>query len=47
MLSYSGLLATYVFGVVFLGEVPGWQSVVGALIIVCSGLALQFEKAPK
>ena len=47
MLSYSGLLAAYVFGVVFLGEVPGWQSVVGALIIVCAGLALQFEKAPK
>jgi len=43
MLSYAGLLASYLFGLAFLGEVPGWQSVLGALIIVGAGLALQLE----
>jgi drug/metabolite transporter (DMT)-like permease len=41
ILSYAGLLASYVFGVLFLGETPGWLSVLGATIIVASGLALQ------
>ena len=43
ILSYAGLLASYVFGVLFLGETPGWLSVVGAAIIVGSGLALQLS----
>jgi len=49
ILSYAGLLASYVFGVVFLGETPGWVSVLGAAIIVASGLALQlgFTTDPK
>jgi len=47
MLSYAGLLASYLFGLAFLGEVPGWQSVLGALIIVGAGLALQIEQEPK
>lgn len=44
ILSYSGLLASYFFGLVFMGERPGWMSVLGALIIVGSGLALQLQK---
>ena len=47
MLSYTGLLASYLFGLAFLGEVPGWQSVLGALIIMAAGLALQIEQEPK
>ena len=43
MLSYTGLLASYLFGLAFLGEIPGWQSVLGALIIMAAGLALQLE----
>jgi drug/metabolite transporter (DMT)-like permease len=41
ILSYSGLLASYMFGLAFLGERPGWMSILGALVIVISGLALQ------
>ena len=41
ILSYSGLLASYMFGLAFLGERPGWMSILGALVIVGSGLALQ------
>ena len=44
ILSYSGLLASYVFGLVFLGERPGWMSVLGAMIIVGAGLALELLK---
>lgn len=42
ILSYAGLLASYIFGLAFLGERPGWMSIIGAIIIVGSGLALQF-----
>ena len=41
LLSYAGLLASYVFGVLFLKETPGWISVIGAAIIVGCGLAIQ------
>ena len=41
ILSYAGLLAAYLFGLVFLGERPGWMSLVGAAMIVISGLLLQ------
>ena len=41
ILSYAGLLASYVFGLWFLKEAPGWMSLIGAAIIVASGLALQ------
>ena len=41
ILSYAGLLASYLFGAFFLGERPGWLSMLGAAIIVGSGLALQ------
>lgn len=44
ILSYAGLLASYLFGLVFLGERPGWLSVIGAVIIVISGLVLQLGK---
>jgi drug/metabolite transporter (DMT)-like permease len=40
MLSYAGLLASYLFGLVFLGERPGWMSVIGALFILASGAGL-------
>lgn len=40
MLSYAGLLASYLFGLVFLGERPGWMSLVGALFILGSGVGL-------
>ena len=40
MLSYAGLLASYLFGLVFLGERPGWMSVLGALFILGSGAGL-------
>lgn len=43
ILSYAGLLASYLFGAVILGERPGWLSVLGAAIIVASGLALQLS----
>jgi drug/metabolite transporter (DMT)-like permease len=41
ILSYAGLLASYLFGLVFLGERPGWWSLVGALLIFGGGLAIQ------
>jgi drug/metabolite transporter (DMT)-like permease len=41
ILSYAGLLASYMFGLAFLGERPGWMSVVGALLILAGGLLLQ------
>ena len=41
ILSYAGLLASYLFGLAFLGEKPGWMSLVGAALIVAGGLLLQ------
>jgi drug/metabolite transporter (DMT)-like permease len=41
ILSYAGLLAAYLFGLVFLGERPGWISVAGAGLILVAGAALQ------
>ncbi len=46
ILSYAGLLASYLFGLVFLGERPGWISLIGMALILVSGIALQFF-APK
>jgi drug/metabolite transporter (DMT)-like permease len=46
ILSYAGLLASYVFGILFLKEQPGWLSILGALIIVASGLVLQLGSGP-
>jgi drug/metabolite transporter (DMT)-like permease len=43
ILSYAGLIASYLFGIMFLKEVPGWISVAGAVLIVLSGMALQFS----
>jgi len=40
ILSYAGLLASYIFGFLFLKEHPGWISVVGAAVIVACGLAV-------
>lgn len=42
ILSYAGLLASYLFGMIFLGERPGWISLAGMVLILLSGLALQF-----
>ena len=47
ILSYAGLLASYVFGIFFLREQPGWISVAGALIIVACGLFLQLGSYDK
>jgi len=41
ILSYSGLLASYIFGWWFLKEHPGWMSVLGAICILMSGIILQ------
>lgn len=43
ILSYAGLIASYVFGILFVKETPGWISVAGAVVIVLSGLLLQFN----
>jgi drug/metabolite transporter (DMT)-like permease len=43
ILSYAGLLASYLFGLVFLGERPGWISLLGMALILVSGLILQFS----
>jgi S-adenosylmethionine uptake transporter len=40
ILSYSGLIAAYIFGLLFLGETPGIISLVGALLILVSGVFL-------
>jgi len=41
MLSYSGLLAAFLYGALFVGETPGVLSLVGAAIIaVCGGVLL-------
>jgi drug/metabolite transporter (DMT)-like permease len=44
ILSYAGLLASYLFGYFFMGEHPGWLSLLGATIILLSGLTLQILK---
>ena len=41
ILSYAGLLAAYVFGLIFLGERPGWLSLAGAGLILIAGAVLQ------
>lgn len=47
ILSYAGLLASYVFGMLFLGERPGWISLIGAGIIIASGVLLQTLPDPR
>ncbi len=44
ILSYSGLLASYLYGLFFLGEKPSWISITGALLILLSGVILQIRK---
>jgi drug/metabolite transporter (DMT)-like permease len=41
ILSYAGLLASYLFGYLFMKEQPGWMTLLGTLIIVGAGLALK------
>lgn len=41
ILSYAGLLAAYLFGLLFLGERPGWLSLAGAGLILGAGAVLQ------
>lgn len=41
ILSYSGLLVSYIFGWWFLKEHPGWMSLLGAGCIIVSGIMLQ------
>ena len=40
ILSYAGLIAAYLFGLAFMGERPGWMSLLGALLILLSGVLL-------
>lgn len=52
ILSYAGLLASYLFGFLFMGEKPGWISVLGMVLIIISGIFLQMtapaaEERPK
>lgn len=46
ILSYAGLLASYLFGLLFLGERPGWMSLLGAATIIISGILLQGDWSP-
>ena len=41
MLSYAGLFASYLFGLLFMGERPGWISLLGAALIVVGGAVIQ------
>jgi drug/metabolite transporter (DMT)-like permease len=41
ILSYAGLLASYLFGLFFLKERPGWLSITGAALILAAGVLLQ------
>jgi drug/metabolite transporter (DMT)-like permease len=43
ILSYAGLFASYLFGLLFLGERPGWMSLIGAAMILISGILLQLR----
>ena len=47
ILSYAGLLASYIFGVLFLKEHPGWISLLGATVIVISGFLLTATSGDK
>jgi drug/metabolite transporter (DMT)-like permease len=47
ILSYAGLLASYLFGMLFLGERPGWLSLLGAVLIIASGIYLQIAGTDK
>jgi len=40
ILSYSGLFASYIYGITILGEKPGFISLCGALLILVSGVFL-------
>jgi len=44
ILSYSGLIASYIYGIAFLGEKPGFISMVGSLLILISGVILSLPK---
>jgi drug/metabolite transporter (DMT)-like permease len=46
ILSYAGLLASYLFGMFFLGERPGWVSLLGMALILISGVLLQLLSPP-
>lgn len=41
ILSYAGLLAAYLFGFLFMGERPGWVSLLGMGLIIVSGILIQ------
>ena len=43
VLSFTGLLASYLFGVLFVGEKPGWLSVFGAVVLVISGILIEIN----
>jgi drug/metabolite transporter (DMT)-like permease len=46
ILSYAGLLASYLFGFLFMGEQPGWLSLLGMALIIASGLLIQMYAPP-
>lgn len=41
VLSYSGIVASYLFGLLILGEKPGWISLLGACLIILGGIFTQ------
>jgi drug/metabolite transporter (DMT)-like permease len=41
ILSYAGLIASYIFGFIFLKERPGWMSLLGAAVILVAGVLLR------
>ena len=45
ILSYAGLIASFLFGSLIMGERPGWISVLGAAIIVGAGITLDLSGA--
>jgi len=45
ILSYTGLLAAFLFGLWFVGERPGWMSLIGATCIIGSGAVLQMMES--
>lgn len=47
ILSYAGLLAAYLFGFLFMGERPGWISVLGMVLIIISGILIQMYAPPE
>jgi drug/metabolite transporter (DMT)-like permease len=46
ILSYAGLIASYIFGFIFLKERPGWMSLAGAAVILVAGLLLRLGVKP-